>query len=356
MDNKTFYNMARRHGLNPFAALCQCWHETSGWTSELFRNANNAAGIKAGSNWGGEVYEKSSWEQRADGTKYDAVSAFRSYSSVDAFLADYSAKLAAMYPLCVKRVECFWGVFDGLLTGTYKWATDHEYFRRLAEAAVKLAPEVFGSEADAKLKSSLLYAIEHDYISQGNFATAVEVIGLRRRRTVCLDAGHGGKDPGAVYGGTLEKDIALDVVKRIGTLLANYNVVYTRTDDTFVELPERADVANAAQADLFVSIHCNSAENAGANGVEVYTHTSQSAGAVHAAKAIYNRLLPASGLNGRGVKSKNLAVLRETSMPAVLVELGFISNGIDRAALIVPEWRACVAQAIAGSIVQEVLG
>ncbi len=355
MDNKIFYDLAHRHGLNAFAALCQCWHETAGWTSELFRNANNAAGIKAGANWSGEVYEKSSWEQREDGTKYDAVSAFRSYPSVDDFLADYYAKLETMYPLCVKRAECFWGVFDGLLTGTYKWATDLEYFRRLAEAAVKLAPEIFGNEADAKLKSSLLYAIERSYISQDNFAAAVEVLGLRQRRTVCLDAGHGGKDPGAIYGGIFEKDIVLDVVGHIGALLAKYNVVYTRTDDTFVELSKRADIANAAKADLFVSIHCNSVDNTDANGIEVYHHPNASEAAEDAASLIYSALAAVSDLRPRGVKSKDLAVLRRTSMPAALVELGFISNGFDRSKLTSKAWRGRIAQAIANSI-EEVLG
>ena len=146
MDDKTFYALAqKRPRLNAFAALCQCHHETrqkgEPWSSELCWAANNCAGIKRGSGWQGMIYNKVSWEQRADGTKYNAESAFRKYDSTADFLSDYEAKIAAMYRLCVDRRDNFWGYFDGLLTGQYKWATDREYFRRLAETAVRLAPE-----------------------------------------------------------------------------------------------------------------------------------------------------------------------------------------------------------------------
>lgn len=146
MDDKTFYALAQqRSRINAFAALCQCHHETrqdgKPWSSELCWAANNCAGIKKGSGWQGAIYNKVSWEQRADGTKYNAESAFRKYDSTADFLSDYEAKIAAMYRLCVDRRDNFWGYFDGLLTGQYKWATDREYFRRLAETAVRLAPE-----------------------------------------------------------------------------------------------------------------------------------------------------------------------------------------------------------------------
>ena len=373
MDNKTFYALAqRRPKLNAFAVLCQCHHETrqdgKPWSTELCWAANNCAGIKRGSGWTGEIYNKVSWEQRNDGTKYTAESAFRKYASVEEFLGDYEAKIVQMYPLCVERRDNFWGVFDGLLTGPYKWATDKEYFRRLAETAARLAPEIFGAEAAAlKLKTALLYALERGYLSDANAAVALEVLGIEDadddigdkpenandaagHKTICLDPGHGGKDPGACAGGEREKDIALKVVKLIGGKLAGHNIVYTRTDDSYPELSQRTDLANRIKADLFVSIHCNSAVSTQANGVEVYTHTSQSEGAVAVASAIYKRLLAASGMTGRGIKAGNYHVLRETTMPAVLVELGFISNAADRAKLIAPDWQDKAAAAIAAGI------
>ena len=169
-------------------------------------------------------------------------------------------------------------------------------------------------------------------------------------RKICIDAGHGGKDPGAVSGGVQEKDIALAVALKIGALLTGYEVVYTRDEDVYVGLAERALIANQVSADLFVSVHCNSAPGTSANGMEVYVHTTRSAASTRAAHAIYDRLLPASGLKGRGIKSKDLAVLRETDMPAVLVELAFISNDEDRAKLVSDEWQERAAEAIAAGI------
>ena len=175
-------------------------------------------------------------------------------------------------------------------------------------------------------------------------------------KTICIDAGHGGKDPGACAGGVREKDIALDVAKKIRAHLraAWYSIILTREQDKFVSLGNRAAEANMWGADLFVSVHCNSATNAPANGMEVYVHTSRGTDSTRAAHAIYDRLLPASGLKGRGVKAKDLAVLRETDMPAVLVELAFISNDNDRAKLVSDEWQERAAEAIAAGVMEAV--
>lgn len=175
-------------------------------------------------------------------------------------------------------------------------------------------------------------------------------------KTICIDAGHGGKDPGACAGGVREKDIALDVAKKIRAHLqaVGYGVILTREQDKFVSLGNRAAEANMWGADLFVSVHCNSAPNSSANGMEVYVHTSRGADSTRAAHAIYDRLLPASGLKGRGVKANNYAVLRETAMPAVLVELGFISNPSDCAKLVSEEWQERAAEAIAAGIMEAV--
>lgn len=173
-------------------------------------------------------------------------------------------------------------------------------------------------------------------------------------KIVCIDPGHGGKDPGAESGGVQEKDITLTVALKIGALLTGYEVVYTRDEDVYVGLAERALIANQAKADLFVSVHCNSAPSASANGMEVYVHTTRSAASKRAASAIYDCLLPVSGLRGRGVKADNFAVLRETKMPAVLIELGFISNPDDRAKLTDSAWQDDAAQAIADGIIEAV--
>ena len=175
--------------------------------------------------------------------------------------------------------------------------------------------------------------------------------------TIVIDPGHGGKDPGASADGVQEKAVVLNVAGKIGAYLEarGCTVMLTREQDKFVSLGNRAAEANMWGADLFVSVHCNSAPNTSAHGMEVYVHTSRGADSTRAAHAIYDRLLPASGLKGRGVKANNYAVLRETSMPAVLVELAFISNDEDRAKLVSDEWQERAAEAIAAGIM-EVIG
>ena len=173
-------------------------------------------------------------------------------------------------------------------------------------------------------------------------------------KTICIDPGHGGKDPGATGGGVQEKAVVLNVARKIASYLEvkGCTVMFTRENDTFISLGNRAAEANMWGADLFVSVHCNSAPNSSANGMEVYHYTRASEAAKNAARVIYDKLLPICGLRGRGVKANDYAVLRETAMPAVLVELGFISNPSDRAKLVNFAWQDDAAKAIADGIVE----
>lgn len=143
---------------------------------------------------------------------------------------------------------------------------------------------------------------------------------------VCIDAGHGGKDSGAAGSKTHEKWIVLDMAIRVARKLKNsgIDVVMTRDSDYFVELSERAKIANKAGADVFVSIHCNSA-GVDARGTEVWYYPGAAEDG-RLAKAIHNRLIKRTGFRDRGVKEESYAVLQKTKCPAALVELGFISN------------------------------
>lgn len=150
-----------------------------------------------------------------------------------------------------------------------------------------------------------------------------------------LDAGHGGNDSGAAYNGRLEKDDNLRMTLAVGERLARSGerVIYTRTDDTTVELTDRSAMANAAGATYFVSFHRNSASTVG-RGVEVYYHTSLSAQSTAARMAApVQDALVACGFHNRGVKQANFSVLRKTSMPAILIELAFINNEAENAKL-----------------------
>ena len=170
------------------------------------------------------------------------------------------------------------------------------------------------------------------------FAAAPLIAAFHMRaaeRTFMLDAGHGGSDSGAVYGGRLEKNDNLRITLAVGERLARSGerVLYTRTDDSTVDLTYRSTMANSAGATYFVSFHRNSASTVG-RGVEVYYHTSLSAQSTAARMAApVQDALVACGFHNRGVKQANFSVLRRTSMPAILVELAFINNEAENAKL-----------------------
>lgn len=147
---------------------------------------------------------------------------------------------------------------------------------------------------------------------------------------VCIDAGHGGKDPGAVKGKRYEKDDTLRFAKRLGKVLkANgVEVIYTRTTDIFESPSEKAKKGNNTKADFFVSMHRNASSKASAHGTEVLVY-SQNGIKNEIAKNICEGFKKV-GFTDRGVKVQpTLAVLRETNMQAILVEVGFISNQGD---------------------------
>lgn len=170
------------------------------------------------------------------------------------------------------------------------------------------------------------------------FAAAPLVTAFHMRaaeRTFMLDAGHGGSDSGAVYNGRLEKNDNLRITLAVGERLARSGerVLYTRTDDSTVDLTYRSTMANSAGATYFVSFHRNSASTVG-RGVEVYYYTGLSAQSTAARMAApVQDALVACGFHNRGVKQAKFSVLRRTSMPAILVELAFINNEAESAKL-----------------------
>jgi N-acetylmuramoyl-L-alanine amidase len=152
---------------------------------------------------------------------------------------------------------------------------------------------------------------------------------------IVLDAGHGGTDSGAVGNGLREKDLTLNIVKKIGNLLNDYEGVevhYTRTDDRFLELSERAAIANKLNADYFISVHINAG---GGTGFESYIYNGNvSAKTIAYQNVIHGEIVRAIGnVTDRGKKRANYAVLRETNMPAILTENLFIDNANDAAKL-----------------------
>jgi len=174
----------------------------------------------------------------------------------------------------------------------------------------------------------------------------------RYSRIVVLDPGHGGRDPGAVRNGVRESDINLIVAFKVAELLENegsVRVYMTRDTDVYVSLGERARFSNEV-GDIFVSIHHNAASNIYAHGVETFylesvSDNSRTLTNRKLADIMQRQLLYYTGRNDREVRRANFSVLRNTTSPATLVEIGFMSNSYELAAIVTPEyqWKASYA-------------
>jgi N-acetylmuramoyl-L-alanine amidase len=174
----------------------------------------------------------------------------------------------------------------------------------------------------------------------------------KTRGIVVIDAGHGAHDPGTISpAGIQEKDINLRVAAKVARLLEErgIGVVMTRWQDQFIELEERAAIGNRRKADLFVAIHADSAPSSSAEGFTIYVAPGASAGAYRAAHAV-NQAMEKTGMNNRGIREEDYRVLVNTEGPAVLIELGYLSNPQDAARLADDRFRDRLAQAIADGI------
>jgi len=149
--------------------------------------------------------------------------------------------------------------------------------------------------------------------------------------TIVLDPGHGGSDPGAVVGSRRESADNLRLTQEVQRLLQSQGqrVVMTRSTDVFVSLAERSAISNRNNADIFVSIHRNASTNTAANGVENFVFTTAPINTVQYAFNVLDRVVEAGVQNNRGVHRANFTVLRNTLAPAMLLEMGFITNVRD---------------------------
>ncbi len=170
---------------------------------------------------------------------------------------------------------------------------------------------------------------------------------------VAVDPGHGGKDPGAIgISGLREKEVILPIAREIAQYLEQQGVrtLMTRSDDTFVSLQGRTDLANRAGADLFVSIHANSIslDRPDVNGLETYYYSSGQ----QLAQTIHRSILQNVDIADRGVRSARFYVLRNSAMPSVLVEVGFVTGRVDADNLSNPNFRSQMAAAIARGVLE----
>jgi N-acetylmuramoyl-L-alanine amidase len=263
----------------------------------------------------------------------------------------------------------------------------------LESYTAEIEPIIWSRLSDST--NSLLVDVSGAEVSQASYAdTGYEIIKNKMRfDVVVIDPGHGGHDPGSIgYKGVEEEDITLSISKKLGAYIEEYlpdvKVVYTRDDDTFVELEERGSIANRAEGDLFVSIHCNSHRSTQPYGTEVYflglekskaaletmkrensvirledgdsqddltpgelliyelANSGYIATSEKVAGMIEHQFKNRAQRRSRGVKQARFMVLYHASMPAILVETGFISNPSEQRYLSSDYGQSIIASAI----------
>jgi N-acetylmuramoyl-L-alanine amidase len=254
-----------------------------------------------------------------------------------------------------------------------------------------LLPEIF--------LTSLLPVLLPDKIKYENSKLIVADPVDNKIRTIVLDPGHGGKDPGAIgfSGSTYEKDVVLPIAKNLKEMLEknlDVDVILTRDKDEFISLQQRTELANSRNADLFISIHINAHNNKQANGIEVYYLSTAKSDGARAVEALENSvvydyeggeeavkkyddlafiladmaqnehleesyqqsmklqqyLVEETGAADRGVKQANFYVLRGAFMPAVLLELGYLSNKAEEKKLKKSTYQDVLVKAIFNGI------
>ena len=167
---------------------------------------------------------------------------------------------------------------------------------------------------------------------------------------ICIDPGHGGEDNGAAYGYAEEDDFNLIIGYLLRFVLQErgFVVIMTRERDVYVPLSQRCSIANANSADLFVSIHCDAWHDETVEGISTHVYSDETLEVGGRIQKSLTTIFP--GHKDRGVKKSDFYVLRETSMPAVLVECEFVSNPETRKFLREPENQLKIAYAISGGI------
>lgn len=285
-----------------------------------------------------------------------------------------------------KSEPAIWPVAAPLAAEAKPWPE----FPRVAAARIpesKPAAEAPRAPARTEARTAPETALAARRDSHGD-RSLIRALGLKLGRVV-LDPGHGGHDTGTIGpGGLEEKTLVLDIAQRLGTLITQRlgsEVVYTRTDDTFVPLETRTELANEKRADLFLSIHANSSRLRGIAGSETfYLNFTTSAGALEVAarenatsqmsiyelqglvqkialkekvqesrefaatvqKSLYSGLMLGRAAKNRGVKQAPFVVLVGAQMPSVLAEIAFLSNPREETQLKRPEYRQRVAEAL----------
>ncbi|MCG7345295.1 N-acetylmuramoyl-L-alanine amidase [Sporosarcina sp. ACRSL] len=301
----------RTNGVLPSLIIAQGIVESASGASELAVNARNLFGIKAGAGWKGEVYTKRTAEQKPDGTVYHIDADFRKYPSYEGCVIDLVRKYTHgtgweshnRYAAVLNQTD-YREVTAAVFAAGY--ATDVRYPAKLNDCIGRYELTKYDKDGDKVVK-------------------------------IALDAGHGINTPGkrtpdGEFEWTFNNAVLLACVERLNTY---QDVSILRLDDptgrTDVPLRKRTDKANAWGADVLVSIHHNADKGVWAThgGVETYVAPNASKASRDIAAIVHPRIVAAMGLRNRGVKTKNLHMTRESRMPAILTEGGFMDSTVD---------------------------
>lgn len=176
------------------------------------------------------------------------------------------------------------------------------------------------------------------------------------KELVVIDPGHGGFDIGATVKSIEEKALALKTATLVKQYLhqKGYRVILTRSRDVFISLTKRTNIANDTKSKLFVSIHFNAFKNPQAKGIEIYYYNKGSKWRQNASKklaqTVLDGMIATTGAKNRGVKTGNFHVIRETNMPAILIEGGFVTNPQEHSHLADQKYVEKMARSIANAI------
>ncbi|MNX57759.1 N-acetylmuramoyl-L-alanine amidase LytC precursor [compost metagenome] len=182
---------------------------------------------------------------------------------------------------------------------------------------------------------------------KGNTASARK---SETEKRITIDAGHGGMDPGTIGAhGTLEKDVTLQMALRLRKLMqdSGMEVQMTRTKDMQIMLRPRVEIGDAFDSDVFISIHANHVGDPSVSGIETYYFTPKS---LPLARAVHKRLVGSLQRRDRGIRRNNFVVVKYNKMPAVLVELGYLSNPTEERLLTSPQYQQRAAEAILAGV------
>lgn len=197
-----------------------------------------------------------------------------------------------------------------------------------------------------KVKSDKLKLPE---IKEEPVVATISPVKNSNKKYIVIDPGHGGSDHGAIRNNISEKNITLDISKRVQKLLEKkgYEVYMTRETDETVSLQERVDISENVSPDIFVSIHVNSSNSESPHGLETHYYKNNS---LLLAKTVHASLLNNISANNRGLFKSKFYVINHTTAPAILVEIGFLSNPSERAQLVTESRKQATAKAIAEGI------